>query len=217
MTSVDTGAICLHSARPTTSEVGRPPLQGESASNYPVIATARLRLRRLELSDISPLVTLARDRHVADATIDVLSSLTAQDAQRWIESHLAAWEARRSVHWALSLLSDDRLVGYTGLHNIDLGHRQAEISFLISREMVRRGYATEATQAALAFAFITLEMNRVCAFHLARNRLATRILAKMGMRPGRALAAVGLQKGSFRDVIISGLSRFDWLQAVDRP
>lgn len=117
-------------------------------------------------------------------------------------------------HWAVSLLADDRLVGYTGLEHIDLLNRQADLSFWISSEMERRGYATEAAQAALAFAFATLEMNRVVAMHLAGNLLAGRLLKKVGMQQEGQLRQHLCKWGQFEDVIVCGIFRSDWLESL---
>jgi [ribosomal protein S5]-alanine N-acetyltransferase len=217
---VETCALDLHSARPAASEAVRMRWKREFASTFHVIATARLRLRPLEPSDISPLVAIASDRHVADAAIDILPSYTAPNTRAWIEFHSAEWDTRASFHWTLSLLADDRLVGYTGLLNIDPEARHAEISFLMSREAVRRGYATEATQAALAFAFATLGMDRISASHVARNRLAARILTAIGMQQTDLVHRAPCKGRQFEDIIISGLSRLDWLEslsAVPKP
>ena len=185
-----------------------------SSSGYPVVATAHLRLRAFEPADISRLVAIASGRHVADSTMDVPHPFTTRFAQPWVESHAAAWHARHSLRWAVSVLANDQLVGYTGLHNIEIGNRQAELSFWISSRMERRGYATEAAQAALAFAFATLEMNRVVAMHLARNLLAGRTLKQVGMQQEGLLRQRLCKWDQFEDVIVCGILRSDWLESL---
>jgi RimJ/RimL family protein N-acetyltransferase len=93
----------------------------------------RLRLRALVPTDIPRLVALAGKHRIADTTIGVPRSTTTEYAQRWIESHGLAWEARQSLYWAGSTFADDRLVGYAGLLDIDLEHQQAELSLWVGR------------------------------------------------------------------------------------
>ena len=185
-----------------------------SPSGYPVVAPAHLRLRSFEPADISRRVAIASGRHVADSTMDVPHPFAARFTQPWVESHAAAWHARHSLHWAVSVLADDQLVGYTGLHNIEIGNRPAQLSFWISSGMERRGYATEAAQAALAVAFATLEMNRVVAMHLARNLLAGRTLKQVGMQQEGLLRQRVGKWDQFEDVIICGILRSDWLESL---
>ena len=209
-----TGATGSNLARPTSSGEDRSSATAACSSGFPVLATANLRLRAFELSDISQLKAIANEHHVADTTIDVPHPFTAAYARQWVESHAGLWERRRSVHWAVSLLADDRLVGYTGLEHIDLLNRQAELSFWIGRGMECRGYATEAAQAALAFAFSTLEMNRVGAFHLARDIVAARILSKIGMQQEGLLRQRVCKWDQFEDVCVSGMLKSEWLASL---
>lgn len=180
----------------------------------PVIATARVRLRAFQLSDISQLMAIANEHHVADSALDIDYPFTITDARRWVQSHVAAWNVRHSLHWAISALVDNTLIGYTGLHHIDQDNRQAQLSFWIGCGAERRGYATEAVQAALAFAFATLEMNRVCAFRLGRDLFASRILTEVGLRDEGLLRQRVFKWDHFEDVVVAGILRSDWLAAL---
>ena len=183
-------------------------------SSYPVIATENLRLRAFEFADIAPLVATANEHHVADTSLDFPCPFTAIDAQHWIRSHPAAWDARDSVHWAVSVLADDRFVGYTCLHNIDLEERQAELTFWMGPGTGRVRYAAEAAQAALAFAFAKLQIDRVCAFNLTRNLLAERVLSSIGMRQEGPLDQRVYGSDHYENVIVRGISRSDWLDSL---
>lgn len=184
------------------------------SSGYPTIATENLRLRAFGLADISALVATANGHHVADTALDLPSPFTAKSAQQWINSHPAAWDAGDSVHWAVSVLTDDRFVGYICLQNIDLEERQGELTFWIGPGMERVRHATEATQAALAFAFTTLQLERVRAFHLARNLLAARVLSRIGVQQQAPLDQWVYGSDWYQDVIVREISKSDWLDSL---
>jgi [ribosomal protein S5]-alanine N-acetyltransferase len=188
----------------------RPPLR----PHHPVIATSHLRLRSFEPSDISRLVTIANQHDVTDTTIELPRPFTAEHARQWIEFHPASWAACQALHWAVSLLSDGRLVGYVGLHDIDLQDRQAEIDLRMASCSNRASLAMEAGQAALAFAFTTLQMNHVCAFHLARNSFAAHALTDIGMQQQTYLRQRTNKRDSLEEVVVRGLSRSDWLKSL---
>jgi [ribosomal protein S5]-alanine N-acetyltransferase len=200
--------------RTASHEIDRSLLQTQHRSGYPVIATQHLRLRPFRLTDISSLVVAANGHHVADTVLDFPYPFTAKYAHQWIRSHPAAWDARDAVHWAISVLTDDRLVGYTCLDNLDLEECQAELTFWMGPGAERARYAAEATQAALAFAFTTLQINQVCAFHLTRNHLAMRVLARIGMQQEGPLDQRLCTSDQLDNVIVRAITRADWLASL---
>jgi RimJ/RimL family protein N-acetyltransferase len=211
---MDTGTFEFNSSRVEFISTRHSAAWTASWPHFPVVATSQLRLRPFRLTDIPPLVSIANAHHVADTAIDVPHPFAAEDARRWIESQPAAWAARQSLHWAVSLLSDNRLVGYVGLQDIHLQDLQVELRFWIDGGVHRGRYALEASQAALAFAFTTLEMNHVCAFHLERDALAKHTLAKIGMRQQTTLRQRINKWDQFEEVIVRAVSRSDWLESL---
>jgi RimJ/RimL family protein N-acetyltransferase len=207
-------AVAAFTSEEATAYVRGSTLRAASRSSYPTIATVNLRLRPFGLTDISALVATANSHHVTDTALDTPCPFTAKYAQQWINSHAAAWEARDSVHWAVSELADDRFVGYLCLHNIDLDERQAELNFWMGQGIDRVRHATEATQAALAFAFATLQLDRVHAFHLTRNHLATRVLARLGMQQVGPMDQLACGSDQYENVIVRGISRSAWLDSL---
>jgi RimJ/RimL family protein N-acetyltransferase len=209
-----TSATGFTLAQPASHEIDRSLLPTLHRSDYPVIATQHLRLRPFQLADISSLVATANGHHVADTVLDFPYPFTAKYARHWIRSHPAAWDARDCIHWAVSLLTENRVVGYTCLDNLDLEERQAELTFWMGPGAERARYAAEATQAALAVAFTMLQINQVCAFHLTRNHLAMRVLASIGMRQEGPLDQRLCTSDQFDNIIVRAISRADWLASL---
>ncbi len=207
-----TVASLSHLSRPVPSALGRWSVRALRRSTYPVIATARLRLRAFETADTPRLVALASE--MADATIGVSHPTTTEYAQRWIESHALAWEARQSLHWAVSTLADDRVVGYAGLLDIDLESQQAELSLWVGGRSERRGYTADSAQAVLAFAFTALGMNRVYGSHTAKHPRFPRILTRIGMRREGLLRQRVRTSEQFADVLVWAVLKADWISSL---
>ena len=180
----------------------------------PVIATLHLRLRSFVLADIPALVAIANEHGIADSVIDVPYPFTAQYARRWIGTQLADWRAHRAVHWAVSRLTDDRLIGYAGLGRLDAVNHQAALSVWIGRGPERRGHATEAAQAAMALAFTSLRVHRVYALQIAHDAFTARVLAGIGMRQEGTLRQRACKWDQFEDVLIWAETRSEWLQSL---
>ena len=76
-----------------------------------------------------------------------------------------------------------RLIGHTGLINIDRRHRNAEFDILIGEPDCRgRGYGGEATRLIQEYAFVTLGLETVYLRVLAFNEAGIRAYRKAGYR-----------------------------------
>ncbi|HEY6456387.1 MAG TPA: GNAT family N-acetyltransferase [Steroidobacteraceae bacterium] len=172
-------------------------------TRYPVIATSRLRLRPFTLVDISALIRVVTAHRIADAALAVPRPFDARQARRWIESHSVQWRRRCALHWAVSGLDHDRLTGYVGLHDIQLQLGRANLSFWIADRLARKDLAIEAAQAALAFAFTSLQLDTVHAHLMGGNPLIDRVLSRLGMKSDTATPR--------------SLSKATWLELLRDP
>lgn len=186
-----------------------------SSRPYPVVATENLRLRGFVLGDIPRLLTIAQGRGAGDTAIYVPEHFTGLHAKQWITSHPSSWDLRHEVHWAITLLSDDQLVGYCGLTDVSPDNSRATFGFWLDRRTSSgKSCAAEATQAALAFAFNDLAIHSVYAFHFAEDLLAAQILATTGLQRGEVLKSHVLHLGKFEDVIPWHMPRSAWLESL---
>src|SRR5665213_1621726 len=180
-------------------------------TRYPVIATSRLRLRPFTLVDIAGLIRAVAAHRIPDATLAVPRPFDARLARRWIESHSVEWRKRCALHWAVTGLDHDRLAGYVGLHDIQLELGRANVSFWIADRLARKDLAIKAAQAALAFAFTSLQLDTVEAHQLAGNPLVARILRRLGMNPDKAAPQAVSGWGQCEDVFGWTISKGPWM------
>ncbi|HEY1900045.1 MAG TPA: GNAT family N-acetyltransferase [Steroidobacteraceae bacterium] len=183
-------------------------------TRYPVIATSRLRLRPFTLVDIPRLISVVAAHRIADSTLAVPRPFDARQARHWIESHSVEWRRRCAIHWAVSGLEHDRLAGYVGLHEIQLEHGRANLSFWIADRIARKDLAIEAAQAALAFAFTSLQLDAVEAHQLTGNPLMARILRRLGMKPEAGTPQPVIAWGRSEDVLGWNISRTAWMATL---
>jgi len=115
---------------------------------HPVLATRHLRLRELSTADLVSLQALWSgdslridpDRRLSnseDVAVQATAPIRMDDS---------------SVHWAVSRLDGDLLLGYFCLQDIDLAHSQAELRFWMEPEPGWIQRAVEAGQACGTFA-----------------------------------------------------------------
>ena len=78
-------------------------------------------------------------------------------------------------------------VVWTGFHNIDWRARECETGFWVRKSAQNQGYATEATNALLRYAFGALGMRKVGITHAAGNTPSQRVVEKLGFAPAGIL------------------------------
>jgi len=186
-------------------------------TQYPIIASSHLRLRPFTLVDISGLIAAVASHRIADATLAVPRPFDARQARHWIETHSVEWRKRCALHWAITGLDHDRLAGYVGLHDIQLQLGRANLSFWIADRLARKDLAIEAAQAALAFAFTSLQLDTVQAHQLPGNPLVARILRRLGMNPDKAAPQAVSGWGRCEDVLGWTISKGPWMASLQDP
>ena len=148
-----------------------------------MIETERLVLDQWCTADFAPFARLNADLEVMryfPATLSVAESdAQARRVQNFIEQQ--GWGL-----WALRLKESDEFIGFTGLHEITTYSSIPyapfiEIGWRLSTENWGKGYAPEAAQASLSYAFSTLGLGAVYSMTALPNRSSRRVMEKVGM------------------------------------
>jgi [ribosomal protein S5]-alanine N-acetyltransferase len=178
-------------------------------SATPTLRTARLLLGTFTPEDATELQRLAGAREIADTTVSIPHPYDLDHALAWIGQQRREAVRGRATNFAIRLLPDGRLIGSAGLRDIDPEHLQAELGFWIGREWWGRGYAREAARAVIQFGFDSLGLNRICAYHMARNPAAGKVLKALGMRQEGLLRQRVRKWGVYEDVVLYAIVRDD--------
>ena len=186
-----------------------------AATRLPTLDTARLRLRWLELRDVPALYAVFGDAEVCRYwSRPPMPGLSAAVALR--TDILARFAERSLFQWGIAARDDDRVIGTATLAGLSAEHRRAEVGYALARDAWGRGYATEAVEALVAFAFDALALHRLEADVDPRNARSIRVLERLGFtREGVQRERYHLL-GEVQDAVLYGLLRREWAARAGR-
>lgn len=158
-------------------------------SHIPTIETARLRLTALHERHFETYAAMLADpettRFVGDG-----QSLDRMNAWRSMAMLLGHWALRGYGMWAVELKESGEFIGRVGLLNPE-GWPEAELGWMLVPEHRQQGYATEATTAALDFAFNELKLTRLISLIRVDNVRSERVARRLGGRQGTTIDFLG--------------------------
>lgn len=145
------------------------------------LQTQRLILRQWEEGDSVPLAAMCADPQVMryfPATLgEAESAQLAQKATALIEDN--GWG-----FWAAERKDTGQFIGFVGLHYQDLDIPNTpfiEIGWRLAADHWGKGFAPEAAECALKYAFEQLQAPAVYAFTTLANQPSRRVMQKLGM------------------------------------
>ncbi len=149
------------------------------------LETERLYLRQWQAIDFALFAQINADpevmRYFPKVLSTKLSDAIANKCQQLIRNN--GWG-----FWAVSLKDSigeaDNFIGFVGLnetHSDLVFAPSIEIAWRLHKEYWGQGYATEAAQAALKFAFETLQLSEVVAFTTVLNQPSQKLMQRLGM------------------------------------
>ncbi len=137
------------------------------------INTARLTLRPFAKEDAEDLYQYLSDPETV--RFEPYEPFTRKQAQKEAEAR-----EKNPAFIAVCLKDTGKLIG-----NLYLGKtrdRQYELGYVFNRAYWHLGYATEAAEALLRYAFTEMNTHRVCAGCDPRNRASEALMKRLGMR-----------------------------------
>ncbi|MFG2843564.1 GNAT family N-acetyltransferase [Kitasatospora sp. NPDC048296] len=173
------------------------------------IDTSRLVLRRWRESDVPAMAAVNADpevmRWIRDGRV-----LSPEETRLWVERIERNWEAEGFGLFAVEWRASGELVGFTGLAVPTFLPEvlpAVEIGWRLGRPFWGRGIATEAATAALRFGFEGRGLERIISIAQVGNSASERVMAKLGLPPGRETTA----PGNGRVVRVHELTRAEYL------
>jgi RimJ/RimL family protein N-acetyltransferase len=165
----------------------RPKLKIGCALVAPVIETARLTLRAPDASDAQAIASLINDRRIAENTARIPHPYSLADAQSFVATTAASGE----VVFLITLRDGTQAGPQTGEQTGQIvgacgivpGENQPpELGYWLGVEHWKHGYATEAAQALIDYAFNELEHDALVAGARVSNPASRRVLEKCGFQ-----------------------------------
>ncbi len=144
---------------------------------FPVLTTERLTLRQLSVNDDKEIFAL-RSNHQVNKYIDRQPSITIGDARKFIHKIAETVKQNEGIYWAITLTTNDHLVGTICLFNLSRENDQAEIGYELLPAFQGQGIMKEAAEKVIDYAFQTLHFQKIIAFTHNENQNSTNLLTK---------------------------------------
>ncbi len=181
------------------------------AGPFPVIRTERLLLRAFTAGDAPDVERLAGAREVASTTLNIPHPYPEGTADGWIAGQEEARRRGAAIVFAITQREGGDLIGAISMR-IDQANDRAEIGYWIGVPYWGSGYGTEANIAVVDYAFCTLRLNRVHAYHFKRNPASGRVLQKSGMAYEGRLRKHVRKLDAYEDLEIYGVLAAEWMK-----
>jgi [ribosomal protein S5]-alanine N-acetyltransferase len=138
-------------------------------------------------------------------------AMGSQDEASKLQRDIERCFAERSLfQWGIAERASDAVVGTCTLAALSVDHRRAEVGFALRRSAWGRGYAREALEALLAFAFDELRLHRIEADVDPRNGRSLHTLERLGFRREGYLPERYFVGGELQDSVLLGLLAPAW-------
>lgn len=147
-------------------------------SPVPRLTTPRLVLRGYERRDFEPYFRNAED---PEANAFMGGSTDRRQAWRLFSAASGTWVIDGAGWWAVADPVTDEMVGTVGAFFREKDPEQLEVGWVIFRPYWKRGYASEAAKAALAYAMPRHRKERAIAYIAPENAASIAVSVKLGM------------------------------------
>jgi RimJ/RimL family protein N-acetyltransferase len=155
----------------------------------PELETERLRLRALRADDLDAYARMYADPEVM-RFLEQGAPLDRAAAFRSMALHLGHWQLRGYGQWALEDRGTGQFIGRAGLWQPE-GWPGLEIGWILGRDAWGHGYATEAGQAAIDYAFDVLHAGEIISLIRPENTGSIRVAERLGETYQRDVELLG--------------------------
>jgi RimJ/RimL family protein N-acetyltransferase len=171
--------------------------------------TQRLHLRRPRDDDLEPFLAYRNDPW--NLRLQPIAPMPADDALRFLQaqSNLDSQADACWIMFALERRQDARLIGEVGIYLEAAARREGDIGWSLHRDHCGQGYAAEAAQRLLEYAFTERGLLRVTASMSAHNTASARLCRRLGMRLESTTPQAQCVAGQWHDVDHYVLTRGD--------
>lgn len=178
------------------------------------IETKRLVLREVSEKDIEDIIEGVEKLAVSKWLLVVPHPYTKKDALWWINDckKKAKKKERTSYDFVIELKSEKKMIGGIGLTKIDKFSGICSTGYWINPKYHRKGYASEAFDALLKFAFNKLKLRRINSSVFKGNPSSLILQKKFGFKEEgfKEKSKRAKADGKLKDEIITGLLKKDW-------
>ena len=173
------------------------------------ITTPRLTLRFLNEADLPAIYDIFSHPEVMRYW-SYPPWIDRSQAQQWLVHVLEGYRSGDALQLAIERSADHILTGTCALFHFHAASRRAEIGYALGRPHWGSGYMHEALQALVAYAFHTLDLNRLEADIDPRNLASAQTLERLGFLKEGYLRDRWIVNEEVSDTALYGLLRREW-------
>jgi RimJ/RimL family protein N-acetyltransferase len=175
--------------------------------NNPFRIGTKVYLRPLEKADAKTLASWFNDQEVT-RTLRIHRPISIGAEELFLE-RLA--QEQQDIVLGIVIKATDRLIGTTGLRQIDPKNRHASFGISIGEKGEwNKGYGTEATRLLVNYAFETLNLNRVWLEVYENNERGIRAYEKVGFKKEGVLRQAYFNQGRYWNTLVMAILREEW-------
>lgn len=180
-----------------------------AAVGQTIFETERLVVRQLEAEDAPAYFAIFAHPEVMRYWSEPAWTSLAR-AEESIRSVQKGYAGQSWMRWGIERKSDSALVGVCTLFDFNWPSRRAEIGYALGRPFWGQGYMGEALRALVAYAFTTLDLNRLEADIDPRNDGSAKTLERLGFQKEGFLSERWIVGDEVSDTWLYGLLRRNW-------
>jgi RimJ/RimL family protein N-acetyltransferase len=180
----------------------------------PIIEGERIRLEPPRPESLPTFARWFADTEVTRYLLYVFP-FTLKAEEEWLEQTA---RDEHKVMWSILVRESGRLVGNTGIDQIDWRNRRATSGTVIGeKDAWGKGYATEAMALRTRYAFRTLGLEKIVTQVIAPNEASRRALERAGYRQCGLHRRHQLVDGRWHDAWLGEILREDWEARQEKP
>jgi RimJ/RimL family protein N-acetyltransferase len=175
------------------------------------VITERLIVRRASETDLHDF--LAYQTHPENLKYQPVEPMSEDKAARFL-SNMATVEIGEEGGWimfAVELRSTHRMIGEVGIFLSPPSQSKGDLGWSFHPDFQGKGYATEAGQVLLTYAFNERKLHRVSSSCDIGNTASFRLMERLGMRREGHLWQSQFTKGVWHDEYLYALLYDEWL------
>ena len=150
--------------------------------NGATIETSRLFLRPIGLADLQKMYENWASDDEVTKHLSWNTHQSIEETKRVITSWLLMYERPYFFQWVITIKETQEAIGTISLFDLKFDLMQAEIGYCLGKTFWNQGYATEALQGVIDYAFSRNNFRVLLAKHLIENPASGRVMEKCGMR-----------------------------------
>lgn len=173
-------------------------------SRFPVLSTARLMLRQIDVNDAEELLYLRSHPEIMRFIPRPLAT-GKEDVLALIAQFNCLADNNDAINWGIVSKTDNKLIGMIGLFRMKKEHFRTEIGYMLHDAWQRKGLMHEALQEVIGYCFRELGFHSLEALIDPENVASERLLQKCGFIKEGHFKESEYYNGKFLDTVVYSL------------